>query len=59
MAHEGWDSLTIDMQHGIIDYAAAVEMLTAISTTETVPIVRVPWLEPGILIRCSMRAHTV
>ena len=20
MAHEGWDSLTVDMQHGLIDY---------------------------------------
>jgi 4-hydroxy-2-oxoheptanedioate aldolase len=51
MAHQGWDSLTIDMQHGLIDYAAAVAMLTAISTTATVPMVRVPWNEPGILMR--------
>ena len=21
MAHQGWDTLTIDMQHGVIDYA--------------------------------------
>jgi 4-hydroxy-2-oxoheptanedioate aldolase len=51
MAHQGWDSLTIDMQHGVIDYAALVPMLQAISTTNTVPIVRVPWLEPGILMK--------
>jgi 4-hydroxy-2-oxoheptanedioate aldolase len=51
MAHQGWDSLTIDMQHGVIDYAAAVAMLTAISTTATVPVVRVPWLDPGILMK--------
>ena len=51
MAHQGWDSLTIDMQHGVIDYQAAVNMLTAISTTSTVPIVRVPWLEEGILMK--------
>jgi 4-hydroxy-2-oxoheptanedioate aldolase len=51
MAHQGWDSLTIDMQHGMIDYAAMVEMLQAISTTPTVPVVRVPWLEPGILMK--------
>lgn len=51
MAHQGWDSLTIDMQHGVIDYQAAVNMLTAISTTQTVPVVRVPWLEPGILMK--------
>ncbi len=51
MAHQGWDTLTIDMQHGMIDDAALVPMLQAISTTDTVPVVRVPWLEPGIVMR--------
>ena len=51
MAHQGWDSLTIDMQHGVVDYQAALAMLTAISTTETVPLVRVPWLDPGIIMK--------
>jgi 4-hydroxy-2-oxoheptanedioate aldolase len=51
MAHQGWDTLTIDLQHGVIDYAAMVAMLQAISTTPTVPIVRVPWLEPGIVMK--------
>lgn len=51
MAHQGWDSLTIDLQHGVVDYAGMVGMLQAISTTPTVPVVRVPWLEPGILMK--------
>ena len=51
MAHQGWDTLTIDLQHGVVDYPAMVTMLQAISTTATVPIVRVPWLEPGILMK--------
>ena len=51
MAHQGWDTLTIDMQHGMIDYQAMIPMLQAISTTATVPVVRVPWLEPGILMK--------
>jgi 4-hydroxy-2-oxoheptanedioate aldolase len=51
MAHQGWDTLTVDMQHGVIDYAQMVPMLQAISTTPTVPIVRVPWLEPGIIMK--------
>jgi 4-hydroxy-2-oxoheptanedioate aldolase len=51
MAHQGWDTLTIDMQHGVVDYSALVPMLQGISTTPTVPIVRVPWLEPGILMK--------
>ena len=51
MAHQGWDSLTIDLQHGVVDYTSMVPMLQAISTTPTVPVVRVPWLEPGILMK--------
>jgi 4-hydroxy-2-oxoheptanedioate aldolase len=51
MAHQGWDTLTIDLQHGVLDYQAMVPMLQAISTTDTVPVVRVPWLEPGILMK--------
>jgi 4-hydroxy-2-oxoheptanedioate aldolase len=52
MAHQGWDSLTIDLQHGALDYQAMLGMLQAISTTATVPVVRVPWLEPGIVMKC-------
>ncbi len=51
MAHQGWDSLTIDMQHGVVDYQVALTMLTAVSTTDTVPLVRVPWLDPGIIMK--------
>ena len=51
MAQQGWDSLTVDLQHGVVDYQGMVAMLQAISTTETVPVVRVPWLEPGILMK--------
>ncbi len=51
MAHQGWDSLTIDMQHGVVDYQTAVDMLTAISTTGVMPMARVPWLDPGIIMK--------
>jgi 4-hydroxy-2-oxoheptanedioate aldolase len=51
MAHQGWDTLTVDMQHGVIDYQAMVGMLQAISTTNTEPVVRVPWLEPALLMK--------
>jgi len=51
MAHQGWDSLTIDLQHGVIDYQAMIPMLQAISTTDTVPVVRVPWLAPDHLMK--------
>ena len=51
MAHQGWDTLTIDMQHGLIDDAALVPMLQAIQATPTAPVVRVPWLEPSIIMK--------
>ncbi|MBK9546916.1 MAG: hypothetical protein IPO51_13935 [Dehalococcoidia bacterium] len=49
MAHQGFDWVCIDMQHGVIDYQVALTMLQAIGATETIPIVRVPWNEPGII----------
>lgn len=51
MALQGWDTLTIDLQHGLIDTAALVPMLQAIQTTAAMPIVRVPWLEPGVIMK--------
>ena len=51
MANQGWDSLTIDMQHGVIDYVDALPMLQAISTTDVTPLVRVNWNEPGSIMK--------
>jgi 4-hydroxy-2-oxoheptanedioate aldolase len=51
MAQMGWDSLTVDMQHGVVDYQAMVGMLQAVSTGPAVPLVRVPWREPGIIMK--------
>ena len=51
MANQNWDSLTLDMQHGVIDYANAVGMLQAISTTDVVPMARVNWNEPGQIMK--------
>jgi 4-hydroxy-2-oxoheptanedioate aldolase len=47
MAHAGFDSLVVDMQHGMIDYQVMVHMLTAFSTTSVTPLVRVPWNDPA------------
>ena len=51
MAHQEWDVLTIDMQHALVSVSDLVPMLTAISTSEVTPFVRVPWLEPGIIMK--------
>ncbi len=51
MAHAGFDWLCVDMQHGLIDYPDAVDMMRAISTTDTVPIVRVAWNDPSSIMK--------
>jgi 4-hydroxy-2-oxoheptanedioate aldolase len=38
MAQAGWDALTCDLQHGLVDYT-------------TTPLARVPWNEPGIIMK--------
>ncbi len=51
IAHLGFDTVTIDLQHGAIDYADAFAMLQAISTSPAMPMVRVPWNDPAILMK--------
>ena len=51
MAHQEWDSLTIDMQHGVIDYSSAIQMLQAISNTDVVPMARINWNEPDQIMK--------
>ncbi len=51
IAHLGFDSVTIDLQHGAADYAATFAMLQAISTSPAMPMVRVPWNDPALLMR--------
>ncbi len=51
VSRQGFDAITIDLQHGIIDYSSAVPMLQAISASDATPMARVPWLEPGIIMK--------
>ena len=51
MAHQGWDSLTVDMQHGLVDYTNALPMLQTISSTDVTPLARVNWNEPGQIMK--------
>ena len=51
MAHQGFDSLTVDMQHGVVDYQTAVSMFQGISTTGVMPLARVPWNDPAYLMK--------
>jgi 4-hydroxy-2-oxoheptanedioate aldolase len=40
MAHAGWDWLVIDAEHSPADYETMAAMMMAISTTDTIPMVR-------------------
>jgi 4-hydroxy-2-oxoheptanedioate aldolase len=51
MGHQGWDTLTIDLQHGLIDEGALVSMLQALQSTPAMPVVRVPWLSPAPIMK--------
>ena len=51
MAAQGWDSLTVDLQHGPLDYDVALTLLQALSYSEVTPLARVPWNEPGIIMK--------
>lgn len=51
MAAQGYDSVTIDMQHGAVSYEGALGMLQAMRASGVVPMVRVPWLDPGAIMK--------
>lgn len=47
----GFDVVTIDMQHGLIDFQTALGMLQGIGNTAAVPMVRLPWNDPAIAMK--------
>ena len=49
MAQAGWDSVTVDLQHGVQDYMSMVGCFQAMQAHPVLPMVRVPWNEPGIV----------
>src|SRR5229473_8154833 len=49
MAQCGWDSVTVDMQHGVQDYQSMVQCFQAMQAHPVTPMVRVTWNEPGNL----------
>lgn len=51
MGHQGYDAVTVDLQHGMIDFASALSMLQALSATSAVPLVRVADSTPAQIMR--------
>ena len=51
MAVAGFDALTVDLQHGVQDFSDALRVLQAIDGRGVPALCRVPWNEPGILMK--------
>ena len=49
IAQCGFDSVTVDMQHGVQDYHSMVQCFQSMDKHPVTPMVRVPWNEPGIV----------
>jgi len=49
VAQCGFDSVTVDLQHGVQDYLSMVQCFQAMDRHPVTPMVRVPWNEPGII----------
>lgn len=51
MAAQGYDSICIDIQHGALDYSDVLPMFQAMRASGVTLLARVPWLEPGIIMK--------
>jgi 4-hydroxy-2-oxoheptanedioate aldolase len=51
MAAQGFDSITIDMQHGALDYSNLLPMFQAMRASGATLMARVPWNEPGVVMK--------
>jgi len=51
MAQGGFDSMTLDLQHGVFDYASMLHCLQALRGAPLTPMVRVAWNEPIMIAR--------
>ncbi len=52
MGRAGFDLMTVDLQHGLIDYQTALTLLQVLQGLPAPVLVRVPWNEPGIVMKC-------
>ena len=51
MAAQGFDSVTVDMQHGALDYSDLLPMLQAMRASGATLLARVPWLDPAHVMK--------
>jgi 4-hydroxy-2-oxoheptanedioate aldolase len=50
-ARQGWDTVTVDLEHGMIGEDMAMSMLQALAGTGVMPLCRVGWLDPAIIMK--------
>lgn len=51
MAAQGYDALTVDIQHGVVDYQTTVAMFQAMLGNPVAPLARVEWLDAGAVMK--------
>ena len=51
MGHQGFDAVTVDMQHGMIGFEHAVGMFQALSATAALPLARVSCNNPALIMQ--------
>ena len=60
VAHQGFDCLTVDLQHSMQDISTAAMCMQAIATTDVVPLARASWLDPAaVMIALDRGAYGV
>lgn len=52
LGRAGFDMMTVDLQHGLIDYQMALTMCQVLQGLPAPVLARVPWNEPGIVMKC-------
>ena len=48
-SRQGWDSVTLDMEHGSIGFDCAVAMMQAMTASGVVPLVRIPKVDAALI----------
>ena len=48
-SRQGWDAVTLDMEHGSIGFDCAVAMLQAMTASGVVPLARIPAVDPALI----------
>jgi 4-hydroxy-2-oxoheptanedioate aldolase len=51
MAAQGYDAISIDVQHGALDYSSLLPMFQAMRASGVALGARVPWLDPAVIMK--------